>query len=424
VAIVDIRVLSGEKFNILETGATRIATATADALFPIANLYDGRPSRPFREAAITACQIIVDGNQLVNGNLDTWSGGAPTGWTELDTGSGYVNETTVAGGFVTGSAATMGNVGAGAGAIYQDITVKSGQKRRIQGQFRTAVGIGGGTQVEIKNLQTGRYLTSANTWQTAQVTCLTGTSAAVYALAGLNYTVEAYSVTQSDLVTLRVRVFNDNVLYICFADDVVDFPAVDVVSVHGHNLDVGVGMVCTLRSSTDNFVGVNTTEATLSVIQPAFYGLLPAAVYRRYWLLDLLGTPTAIIELGEVVIGQTYALTQAYTYGAEMGFLRDDVATETGLGEQHVYARGKQVRRTLGLKFKFDSEIEYRAARDEIFKRSGGRVNPIVVIPDTTLPDVIFGRIDRSWKVTRSLVAYYENNDLVVVESPGPIATN
>ena len=429
-AVVDTRVLTGARFNLLESGTVTVSStvSTEDPLFPRTNLYDGRPSRPFRmltSAALTSiggisiCDVTVDGNQVLNGNFDVWSAGTPVSWTENDTGTAAVTETTTVGEVVTGSAAKLA-AGTGNAYLWQDIVVRSGQKRRIEFFARADAG---GLDVLLQNLATGNGW-NGSAWVAGAATPVAIGTVATMTAFGANYTVEPFSTTQTDLCTLRILIAATGTKT-GFVDDLYDFPAVDVMTMHGHNLEPG-GFLCVLRSDTAAFAGAGTLEATAVVAQPAFYVLLAAAVYRRYWRVRVTGSwwQTLICEIGELVIGQAYSLLQGATYGAELGFLRDDVATETGLGEQHVYARTRQARRTLGLKFRFDSETKYRAARDEMFKRSGGRVNPLVIIPDTTLPDVIYGRIDRSWKVTRSLVAYYDQNDLTVVESAFPIATN
>jgi hypothetical protein len=428
VAIVDIRVLAGERFNNLEAGTVSIsstdsvgtytAPAVADPSFPVSNLYDGRPSRSFRPLVAPVFPfglgLAVDGNALTNGALETWSGGLLANWTR--TGTGNVTQTSAAGEFVTGSAAKFS--GGSSPAIYQDFVVRSGQARCLTFWLKAVV-----MTATLQNLQTGKTLSAAGTWGSLQTV---GTGLAAYSQFTVNYTVEPFSTTQAPLVTLRLTITGSPAGTTGFADEIADYPAVDFVSVHGHNLDQHVSLQ--LKSCDEPLFGISAAvQATMTPLQPSCYSILPAKIYKRYWQLTLLpgNSPAiAVPEIGELVIGQAYALAQAPTYGAELGFIRDDVATETGLGEAHVYGRGTQPRRTLGLKFRFDSETKYRDARDEIFRRCGGRVNPLVIVPDTTLPDVIYGRIDRSWKVTRSLVSYYDQNDLSVAESAFPIPTN
>lgn len=411
-ALVDIRVLSGERVNRLETGTVSLLIGSADPLFPITNLYDGRPSRSFRTtSATTSIQILVDGNSVVNGSLDSWSGGAPSGWTVE---SGTVTQTVVAGEFVNGSAAKFNP-----GLISQNFTVRSGEKRTISSQLR-GDGVAG-IAMTLQNLTTGSQLQNNGTWSSGGGSVMSRVPN-TYAAASVNYTVEPFSTTQADTCTMRLVIAAAALGY---ADDIYDYPAADFVSVHGHNLDASV--LARFYSATDSLFPIATLQATIAIVQPSFYALLAAPVYARYftfYLTYLVGANSVIPEIGELVIGQTYALTVPPEYGAEIGYMRDDVATDTGVGELAVYARSAQTRRTLGLKFHFETETRMRAARDEVFRRSGGRLNPIVVIPDTTLPDVIFGRLDRTWKVTRTLTTYYDQNDLQISELPFPVPTN
>jgi hypothetical protein len=151
---------------------------------------------------------------------------------------------------------------------------------------------------------------------------------------------------------------------------------------------------------------------------PAAYKHLAALVYRRYSRLKFVGAPLSPIQLGEAVIGQAFTAARNPHFGYEIGHLQDDIASETPGGEIYSVAQSRYDRRTFGLMRDHRTLAQFQEARDEIFRRSKGRVHPLVIVPDSTLDDVIHGRRSRNFRVLRSFLTQYSDEDLTVAESP------
>lgn len=133
----------GQYANLLSRALSVTPTPAADALFPSANLYDGRPSRPMKFGSNAA-------NPEVRFDLAAFTPGSATPYT---------------------------------------FTARAGERRRVTS--------GGVTNVQVQNLSTGRYLKSDGTWQVGTTNCLTGA-------ASLNYQVESYTVCQQPTVSLKI----------------------------------------------------------------------------------------------------------------------------------------------------------------------------------------------------------------------------
>lgn len=134
---------AGQHANLLGRALSVTMSPSADALFPVANLGDGRPTRPARH------------------------------------GSNGANPST------TFDLAAFTPQGAGTVTI----TARSGERRRITSS--------GTTSITLQNLRTGKYLTSGGAWQAASTSCLTGAGS-------LDYQVEAFAACQATTVLLRI----------------------------------------------------------------------------------------------------------------------------------------------------------------------------------------------------------------------------
>lgn len=132
---------AGQHANLLTRAASVTLSPGADALFPAANLYDGRLSRPFKFSSNAANPSV------------TWDGNAVSG------------------------------------ASPQTIVARAGERRRIK--------VAGTANVSVQNLSTGKYLTSGGAWQTSSTNCLT-------AAGELSYTVESMTLCQAATVNLKI----------------------------------------------------------------------------------------------------------------------------------------------------------------------------------------------------------------------------
>ena len=221
-------------------------------------------------------------------------------------------------------------------------------------------------------------------------------------------------------MTLRIYVRNeDNGAAYC--GDLYIYPAVNFVSIHGHNL--APALTPELRSSTDNFSASDTLEKTLTITRPTFFGYLSTAIYRRYWQLDLNGTNVETPWIGELVLGYAETLTRSVeTIGGRWvtAYLRDNVRSRTPTGEQYVTNIGGARRRALGLPFVLGAEAELLELRDEIMERTNHGARPLVIVPHSGESAVVHGRVtEDALRVERPFPSIYQLA-LQIEESPFP----
>jgi len=414
--LIDVRVMAGERFNLLERGT--VTSSSEDPLFLRNRLWDGRPSGDYRFASAgTDDTITVDGDLLGGlGNFEGADAIDPPGWTESNSGTGNCEIDTAQKN--SGSSSLLMLAGTGFGQAYREFQARAGEWINISWAIRGDAGTGV-AKVRVQNPRTGRYLTPGAAW-TSTLTNLATQAAAAWATGNLTFQVEDFRTNLYQDPVLRVIVINDTGGS-AWADDVYVTSGVDILTVHGHTIDPLI--VPQFRSSTDNFAASDTLEGTATLDPPSFYVLLGARVYRRYWRLKLVGlNVSGPIQLGEMVIGQTTSLLVPYEYKPRLGRLRDRVATTADFGEQYVYPRARWSRRTLQLVSHYESLVQYRQAVDEIYERAAGDAHPIVIVPDTALPDVLFAKGDQKHEATRTLLTRYDEHSWTLTEMPFPSA--
>jgi len=410
----DILVCAGELANLLAR-ASSVTSTSAATNYPLANAYDGRASEEFRFAsAAVDSNITADLNLITNGDFET---STLSGWIDRSLGSGNLGDEELS--TVHAGAKAMKLVLATAGANNWamrtwDKEVRAGERLTVSAWLR-----GNGTvysRLRVLNLQTGKYLTSAGAWSTVQD--VGARQPATYAQTSVTFTVETFAQCLGPTATLRViclatEASNTGTVY---ADDVYLWPSWRLASAHGHN--VGPCVTPEVRSSTDNFSGSDVLRATMALAAPTCYSYLSAVCDDRYVRLKLVGTNWQAPAIGELFVCLPLRLARHSDWGAELTWEHPDLVSETPGKEQYVSSLSAWPRRIFGLKFRFLSETQKAEALTEIFQRSRGRANPLILVPDASLGDVLLGRIDRSWTVRRTLAAHYEGNDLVVSELP------
>ena len=156
--------LRGEKLSLLERSGTVVeASQTPNALYPITNLHDTRPSQLFifpTKAEDDYFQANVD--QYLNGDFELWTGGLPNNHTVNVTGTGAVTEETTSP-VISGSSMEMANGSSGTVEVLQSIEVLAGDSVELRYASQTSSAASPVT-MEIKNPYTGKWLTTAGLW--------------------------------------------------------------------------------------------------------------------------------------------------------------------------------------------------------------------------------------------------------------------
>jgi hypothetical protein len=410
-----------------------ITVSSAHSDYPKDGLFDGRSVRPWRAAAAgtTYEYVTVDLNLNDNPGLETWVGGAPAGWGKATLGTGTVTETTAAGQAVSGSAARLGGGSDGVAMLVRAFTAVSGEYLTLRGSMR-----GDGSvpaRARVYNPKTKNYLQPGGaSWGRAPADLFIEYGASHVAKRA-DFTVEPYSVTQSDTTLLRVEliVFGNGFGYF---DDWTWFPHVDFCGVFGHNLPADLTANYTFNRSDDGYVTHEAFVDQMHAHQPSFYTVLPARLSSR-WIRFLAfggageGGFVDAPGIGELVFGQTKTFSRGPDHASrlphELTADRAQVRAETGAGDEYVFSRSSRERRTLRLPYS-GSDAFIANFLDEIHHRSENGEHPLVIVRDESLPDVILGRVEEHYSVKRtntsqiSAVLSRNRTDLVVRELAFP----
>lgn len=391
-------VVVGDLANALE----RIITAptpspTADTNFAVTALYDRIPSSAFRFGSLTADPTLTfDLNIVTNGDMVLNSGGNVSSWTEANTGTGDVTYDATGG---ESAGAGMKFVsGTGTAVAYQDITARAGER------LSWTVGLkGDGTRavaLRVFNRQTGKYWTGS-AWSATPTDLATRTTATFATSTGA-LTVESAPAYRPDLqlMTLRVTLQVTTASGTCYADNCYVWPSVDIVSVHGHNIDPVISLE--LRRDTAAFAGAGTLEATITTFPLEFYSALGTIRDDRYWRLKFVGTNSAAIYLGEVVLAQRLTLTRIFKPPEQIDYIDDQVRS----GEVPIrsYRRMDHPRRVMDMEFSYDTAAAFLQARDELVLRSRNGHHPMVIVPVDTETSCLYGKIEQVWSSSRVLL--------------------
>lgn len=419
---------AGPKLNLLER-ATVTVSGTADPLFGISGLSDGRVSNPMRFSGLGAAEsVIVDLDAFADtGDFET-AAGFPVGWETATAGTSTVTRTTTAGEFHDGTAAAKITGGDSGASLFKTIEVRAGELRRLSVWLKLA-DAADVLRIRIKNNRTGRFLNSSLAWQATTTNAYTHTGTTTYTNVTFAYTVEDFfKCGLEDLPTLTIT-FTVPANDTGFVDLAADFPAATLAGCFGLRVDDR----CTVNwqtSSTNgsygNSVLAGDHETGFAADQkPNLYMVrdisLFGGAHQRFHRIQFDNdtvTPAEPREIGELVLCQTTTLGRAYDWGLEITVLRDDIGNESGDGDLQAYNRSRWAKRALGMRFQHVTDAQMRENRDYLWGRAAGRKYPVLLVPDDSANLVMLARLDRSWSVQRRFTSHYTENDLTFAELP------
>lgn len=411
--------------NLERMSGTPTLSASADANNPATNLYARVPSSPLViGSAATDLTITFDQNETTNGGFETASP-ALDGWTEASVGASNVTaRTTTAGEFNAGAAGmkmTIATTGASnLAGRYTDEPVRAGETVYLTGALR-----GDGTvtaRIQVRNLDTGKYLTSGGAWQAAATDWYTR-STATYATQGPSAVViESLPTGQYELASMTLRILcyvDGSATGDGFVDDVYLWPASDFISIHGHNLTPRVAVQ--IRRSTDNFAGSDTQEgADITAFPQAFFLAFGAVRSERYIRVKVVGTPKTALVFGQMVLGQKLSLAKGFAYPELID--REEIQVRVG---SRSYLERDRITRGYTLAFNWDTAAQFTEMVSLVWGGSRGGHHPIVLVPDPAESHVIYGRIEATGLTTRRVVHdstgdFWEETQYRIVELPLP----
>ena len=416
------RVLASSKFNLLKRGTTSISTGTADANYPVTNLYDGEPSTPLLVTAAGNVTLDVDGDLLKQvGDMEgTFSVGVAAGFTDRSTGDGTpAQEGTLV--HAGAKAQKLSTAAAGVARVSIDLDVLAGEVLSLSAWLR-----GDGTatiSAQLQDLATNKFW-NGSIWSSSSAVTWAGRSTASYAESTSTVTVDTADNIRAATTTLRLSFYVSSAVAAGagYVDDVAVWPSVDCVSLHGHNIPVGAQV--DLLSSTSSGWGSPTTEADdIPVYQPAFYSLLAAAVAKRYWRVRITDSiAREPIYIGELVIGAAVTLTASPNYPLPVAEAYRHQRAQTALGRRYVLQRVTQPARVATLDYEGLSAAQGRELRRLVYLASVGDLYPCVVIPqDDDAERVYHGRLATDEHEEQTEFLTYRRVRLVVSEQPFPV---
>lgn len=415
----DVLIGAGDDFNILARGT--VSVVSENSSYPRTKLYDGRSSMLYKAAsAVADLRVSVDGDLLRGAG--SFEGGVGF-LTSISSGAG--SPPAEEGAIVdSGSKALKLTTGAsGQSGGYVEIWARAGERINFKGRLR-----GDGTRVarfRIYIPKTGQYLKSDNTLDTPGAAAVDYATRSTATYGDITAGGNPASFTMPSFASLRAPSAKIRLIFLCtetsvgaaYFDGVYIWPSWDFASAHA--LANWGPVTPKLQSSDDGSSW--TTRGTGSLVQPQSTWIKLAATRdERYAGLLLEGTNHEALECAEITVGKVLALASHPNMGYEIGHLVDVVESQSPYGEDYVRPVTRYVRRTFGLRFAHASDGELVEIRDEVFARCLGPTNPVVVVPDTDKPECILGRINRSFKVARTFIEYYSDDDMPVAEEPFP----
>jgi len=157
----------------------------------------------------------------------------------------------------------------------------------------------------------------------------------------------------------------------------------DVWGIANHNLSASVS--ATLRAGATT--APSTLIHTFTYRAADIYGSFTPASHR-FWRLTISDSLAEAISIGWMPVGELVTLPVAPRYGGESGLEERTIEEETQAGVDWVFRQFQRRVETYPFRFRH----LYRADFETLHNAVGGRSAPMMWIPDSANPDVIFGR--------------------------------
>ncbi len=412
---------SGEGLNLLARAAAAkvpaLSGGTIDAAFPIAGLYDGRPS-------VYAKYSVLAANQSVTFDLNLLQGGdgevaLDSGWTSYaDTGTPTISQSAL-GGAYAGTYSIRIELTATSGAHYagtrRDVYFRAGEKLRLYHAGMVATGTD--VKVIVQDLETGLYLTSGGAWSAtpqAAATHATGSWTDGYVTFALPDAEGGGGLWQRLRVSLEGSVASGTTIDVRTEAKIV--PGWDTVVILGHTFTPAVPLGLeyqTLSGSNPGDAwssGTNVADWLKAVAansdpipatewdQQAVWNKAQATRYERWARCYLTRTSyNPACALGELILAQAETLPR--NPRLQLGVAHQapgQLRSPSGAGDQWIYNRTPIISRRLVLRYESGSpmatgvDTTERAARLLHVTRTHGGRWPTLLIPYEHDPRAVF----------------------------------
>lgn len=426
--------LGGQFMNALATAtaygaaptATPEASASADASYPLANLYNGVTALPWRLAAqTTGCYIRWANNLVPNGDMenaalfnsaDGWQ--ATSGATIAQTGTYYAKGT---------QGMSVAATGTGFGA-YRDVTVQAGAYYQVWASLR-----GNGTQsawLHVRCLDTMQDLNSSGVWTTFGTPFAARATASFAAYTG-TFQAPTFATLGKPTATLRVYCVASAAGTVYF-DEVFIIPAIDFVGVFGHGFDSTTGL--TLNTNGANYwhspsSSVNFgTAGNAACAKPVAIVTNGARVYDpfpevRFHPGGAFGTYTSRVApwVGELVVGQTRTFQRSPQSFVLTPQFRGQQRQATSGGTPGVYNANAHAIREARMGLQTGTLVELQGMEQDFLGLSEGGRWPMVLLPQGLDASMgLLGRVTDTMAFDVTDLLGYSTTEVVLTEEPLP----
>lgn len=395
--------------------AQGVTVSSEDSLFPKANLQNGKPWEPFRFGSLDVNpKIEFDCNIMSNGGFEADANGTspPTNW-KIPTGGGSPTVTTA----VFNEGAKSLELNATNEAAYQDREVRPGGTYRISCDLR-----GDGTNIVsayVQDLLTGKWLQSGGTWTTTKTAWVTR-STATFATSLLTFTLEA--VPSGHIGPAKIRILFDRpgtITAAAYVDAVWMWPKITCAALLYDTIPTG-------------FLVAVQSDDQPSFPSPTANGNLPSNRFRRYltfagpgtleryWRFLITGNVYDEFKpwVGQAVLGERTVFTTNQKYG----LVTARRMPKSGTSELPTSIAAAP-------RYRLDMEwasnyTSYQQVADEMLAQSTYGDEPILVSPQITRPEFVYGRgarvseLDAAWELNDFL-----NYSLSLEDDPYPVVT-
>lgn len=416
----------GAVYGASKSGPLLLGPGTADASYPLTNLYNGVPALPFRLSATTTGTYVAFANNLVyNGDFEQTG---LTGWTAT---SATLTSETAAGYFLKG-VASMKVVasGAGGGAISDTVLAQAGEYLQIWAAAR-----GNGTnnvQITVRCLDTNQDLNSSGVWSTIGTFVMTRSTATMAAITPVTFQVPSFSTLGRATARLQVRV-TGSAASTFYVDEVLLVPGVDFVGVFGHGFERSTGV--TLATSGANYwhspsfsVSFGATSNAACASQTAVvtntsrvYDPFPAVFFYPGGVYGTYST-VAAPWIGELVVGQMATVTRNPESLVIAPSYRGQQRGATRGGTLWVHNANAYPVREARLSLVTRGGTTDAASMETEFLRmtEGGRYPTVLLPVDLDSTTAIYGRVTESMSFAHKMPVGYSTTEAVVTEEPLP----
>lgn len=410
------RYSAGRYLNLL-TRARSVVASSAQTEFPVTWAYDKDPVRPW-VAAAGATDVTIRADLAFDNYGDfegTFSGGIPPGFTSRHVGSGSSGKeaTIVTAG--TGALKLITTTNTDVAEVSIDYTVARGEELRILAKMRTD-GLSGAPTVTCRVYdRNNRTWWNGSSWISTPADVLTETAGAYISKSATVPVARG----QGDTAAIRISFRGTGPAALTrttYVDEFFVFPTWDCGALIGHNVDSGSAVI--VQNSSDGaFWG---TVATATHRRPSLYALASSRQTTRWAGILIPGTNVDTLYAGEVIIAQMASPGSSWSTSLPTTWTPKQLRQQTPSGRTHITALSADVPRKVTMSLELIDDTVRAAFRDDLALRTNLGEHYTLLIPDTAVSDVFYGRVTAGLTATRDVQSDYEKMDITLEEDGFP----